>query len=162
MADAGLRLAEVCGLTLHDLTAGGQIISALRIRSEIAKGGRERIIPLTDRLRGVIQMFYKDEVHRYRDPATACFPARSGPDNHINPRTIEKMLENAGRAALGYRIHPHLLRHSFASRMLEVSDIRIVQELLGHRNISSTQIYTHPSADLLKNSIDKLNGPDVK
>ena len=84
---------------------------------------------------------HRDELAATDEPAL--FVGRRG--NRLNPRTIERRLEGwAKRQGLGVHVHPHMLRHSFASHVLQSSgDLRAVQEMLGHANIGTTQIYTH-------------------
>jgi len=70
------------------------------------------------------------------------FITRQG--NRITPRAVQQRVKKAGERELGQHLHPHMLRHSFASHVLESSqDLRAVQEMLGHADISTTQIYTH-------------------
>ena len=133
----GLRLAEVVGIDLKDLDLRDAMIEVT------GKGGKGRRLPVgryaLDALRGWLA--------RRRELApsgeTALFVSRLG--RRISRRSVAARL--AGRAlerGLGGRVHPHMLRHSFASHLLESSgDLRAVQELLGHADISTTQVYTH-------------------
>ncbi len=78
------------------------------------------------------------------------------PTHHITPRTIQRIIKKASFQAFGREIHPHVLRHTFASRLMRTTNIRIVQQLLGHKSIQSTQIYTHPNHDDLTTAIKSL------
>ncbi|MPN40269.1 Tyrosine recombinase XerC [bioreactor metagenome] len=81
------------------------------------------------------------------------FVSQSG--KPITPRAVQMILKDAGeRIGLSVEVHPHMLRHSFATHMLDNgADLRTVQELLGHENLSTTQIYTHVTVDRLKNVV---------
>lgn len=131
---SGLRVGELCALRWRDLQLDDGLVTVL------GKGGRQRIVPVGSHAR--------DALHAWRGESGAgddapVFPGRGG--NPITPRAIQvRMRQLAQRQGLFKRVHPHLLRHSFASHVLESSgDLRGVQELLGHADISTTQIYTH-------------------
>ncbi|MDH7453162.1 tyrosine recombinase XerC [Luteimonas composti] len=131
---SGLRLSELCALRWRDLQLDEGLV-AVR-----GKGGRERIVPVGSFARQALREWRAD--NRGADEAPV-FPGRGG--GPISPRAIQiRMRQLAQRQGLFKRVHPHLLRHSFASHVLESSgDLRGVQELLGHADISTTQIYTH-------------------
>ena len=130
---SGLRLSELCGLRWRDLALDDGLVTVL------GKGARQRSVPIGSHARRALAEW------RASNGATAdapVFPGRNGP---ITPRAVQyRLRQRAQRQGLFKRVHPHLLRHSFASHILESSgDLRGVQELLGHADIATTQIYTH-------------------
>ena len=131
---SGLRLSELCALRWRDLHLDDGLVSVL------GKGGKERIVPVGSFARNALHEWRADSGGTEDAPV---FPGRGG--KPISPRAIQiRMRQLAQRQGLFKRVHPHLLRHSFASHVLESSgDLRGVQELLGHADISTTQIYTH-------------------
>lgn len=156
MLDAGLRVGEVVKLSLLDVWLNSEPVSSLLVRCTIAKRKKERLIPLSIRARDAIQLYMKEVYHEHDpDYHPFLFPAYNTL-NHISTRQVERMVDIYSYRSLGRSITPHVLRHTFASRLMRVTNIRVVQELLGHSNISSTQIYTHPNGDDLKNAIDNV------
>ena len=131
---SGLRLSELCGLRWNALDLAGGFVQVT------GKGNKQRIVPVGSHARAALQAWH-DEQHA---PADACvFPGRGGAP--ISQRAVQMRIKQlAQRQGLFKHVHPHMLRHSFASHILESSgDLRGVQELLGHADISTTQIYTH-------------------
>jgi len=131
---SGLRVSELCALRWADLDlAGGEV----RV---LGKGRKTRIVPVGRHAREALAAWAAAATPA---PGAAVFPGRDG--GPITPRAVQKRVrELAMRQGVWKRVHPHLLRHSFASHVLESSgDLRGVQELLGHTNIATTQIYTH-------------------
>jgi integrase/recombinase XerC len=130
---SGLRLSELCALRWRDLDlAQGEV----RV---LGKGNKARIVPVGSHARAALAAFGADTgivADRH------VFPGRNG---GLSPRAVQARLRTlAQRQGVWKRVHPHLLRHSFASHVLESSgDLRGVQELLGHADIATTQIYTH-------------------
>ena len=131
---SGLRLSEVCALKWRDLDFAQGLVSVL------GKGSKQRIVPVGSHARTALQA-WRDEVHGTDDMPV--FPGRGG--RPITPRAVQLRIKQlAMKQGVFKRIHPHQLRHSFASHVLESSgDLRGVQELLGHADIATTQIYTH-------------------
>ena len=131
---SGLRLSELCTLRWADLHLDEGLVSVR------GKGGKERIVPVGSFAREALRQWRGESGGTSDAPV---FPGRGG--GPISPRAIQiRMRQLAQRQGLFKRVHPHLLRHSFASHVLESSgDLRGVQELLGHADISTTQIYTH-------------------
>jgi integrase/recombinase XerC len=131
---SGLRLAETCALRWADLDFDQGLVSVL------GKGSKQRIVPVGSHARAALQA-WRDESGG--TDASPVFPGRGG--KPITSRAVQLRLRQlAMRQGVFKRVHPHLLRHSFASHMLESSgDLRGVQELLGHADIATTQIYTH-------------------
>jgi len=134
MYSSGLRVSELCHLRWRDLDLAEGLVSVL------GKGKRERIVPVGSHARRALAEWRAET--RAADDAWV-FPGRHG--QPISARAIQiRIRELAKRQGLFKRVHPHLMRHSFASHILESSgDLRGVQELLGHADISTTQIYTH-------------------
>ena len=130
---SGLRLSELCGLHWRDLHLDDGLVHVL------GKGSKQRIVPLGSHARTALGDWKRESGGTADKPV---FPGRKGP---ITPRAVQLRLRQlAQRQGLFKRVHPHLLRHSFASHILESSgDLRGVQELLGHADIATTQIYTH-------------------
>ncbi|WP_240125688.1 tyrosine recombinase XerC [Thermomonas alba] len=131
---SGLRLSEVCALRWQDLDFDSGLVTVL------GKGRKQRIVPVGSHARAAL-LAWRDDSGGAADGFV--FPGRGGA--RISGRAIQLRLKQlAQRQGMFKRIHPHLLRHSFASHVLESSgDLRGVQELLGHADISTTQIYTH-------------------
>ena len=137
---AGLRVSELVGLNLDDVTQ-----DALRVRG---KGGRERIVPLVRKARDAIDA-YLTRRSELRPAGTALFLNRRG--TRLTARSVARHLEKYARIAGARRhVHPHALRHSFATHLLDMgADLRGIQELLGHASLSTTQRYTHVSSERL-------------
>jgi integrase/recombinase XerD len=146
----GLRVSELCDLTLQDIA---QMFSAGVLRC-IGKGQKERIIPVGDLAIEAVKK-YLHELRGELNPDPKCnrlFLTRHGkPMDRVNAwRMIKRYATIAGLNP--GKVSPHTLRHSFASHLLEGgADLRVVQELLGHSDVATTQIYTHVDQRRLKN-----------
>ncbi|MGD8379346.1 MAG: tyrosine recombinase XerC [Gammaproteobacteria bacterium] len=134
---SGLRLAELVGLDLHDLDPGEAMVRVT------GKGAKTRVVPVGRHAVAAVRAWLEQRAELARAGEQALFVGARGA--RISPRSVQARVEYwARRQGLDRRIFPHLLRHSFASHLLESSgDLRAVQELLGHANIGTTQIYTH-------------------
>jgi integrase/recombinase XerC len=134
---SGMRLSELAQLDVDgcDLATG-----EVRV---FGKGGKERIVPVGAKARGALTRWLIVRATQAGSGETAMFIARHG--RRLSPRAIQQRLgEWAVRQGLTRHVHPHMLRHSFASHVLQSSgDLRAVQEMLGHASIASTQVYTH-------------------
>ena len=134
---SGLRLSELAGLDVDrlDLDAG-----EVRV---MGKGAKERVVPVGAPARAAIAAWLALRADVAAQGERAMFVGRQGA--RLSPRTIERRLAAlALRQGLARHVHPHMLRHSFASHVLQSSgDLRAVQEMLGHASIASTQVYTH-------------------
>lgn len=148
---SGLRLAELVGLDLDavDLADGTVQVTG--------KGNKTRIVPVGRLAREQIRAWQKVRVQLARESERALFVGPRG--SRISPRTVQVRVRYwALRAGIPQRVYPHLLRHSFATHMLESSsDLRGVQEMLGHADISTTQIYTHLNFQHLAQVYDKAH-----
>ena len=135
---SGLRLAELVSLDL----AGGLDLAAGEV-TVTGKRGKTRIVPLGAQAARAIAAWLEQRPALMLTGETALFVSRRG--TRLTPRAIELRLAQRARASgLGLHVHPHMLRHSFASHVLQSSgDLRAVQDMLGHASIATTQIYTH-------------------
>jgi len=157
MLDAGLRVGEVARLKLKNFMFAGLIATSVTITREISKNKTERIIPLSDRLReamvGMAETWWRGQLSV--ENTYAFTTSRSM--KHIGVRQIQKIIQKASQKSIGRAIHPHILRHTFATRLMRRVNIRVVQQLLGHKSLTSTQVYTHPDNNDLENAIKTLN-----
>ena len=131
---SGLRLAELIGLRWNDIDLDDGLVRVL------GKGSKTRVVPVGSKAREALLALRGQAAP---EAQAAVFQGRGG--KPISPATVRRRLKGwAQSQGVWKRVYPHLLRHSFASHMLESSgDLRAVQELLGHADISTTQIYTH-------------------
>lgn len=131
---SGLRLSELCGLRWGQVDLDDGLVTVH------GKGSRERIVPVGSHARAALAEWRASSGAKADAPV---FPGRAGAP--ITPRAVQLRVRQLGlRQGLFKQVHPHMLRHSFASHILESSgDLRGVQELLGHADLSTTQIYTH-------------------
>lgn len=148
---SGLRLSELVSLDLQDFP---EDVEELRVTG---KGAKTRIVPVGQYARDAVGQWKKVRNTMAAENEPALFVSKRG--NRISSRTIQQRLsQQAVRKSSNQHLHPHKLRHSFASHILESSgDLRSVQELLGHANISTTQIYTHLDFQHLAQVYDKAH-----
>jgi len=155
--DAGLRVGEVVTLLQSDLLLFGEPAHTIRIGSENTKTNQTRFIPTTPRIQEYIKMAHEQYWNlTYTAPDVFAF-FKKDPKKHLSTRQVERIFLKCGMERLCRRVFPHMLRHTFATRLMKVTNIRVVQELLGHKQITSTQIYTHPDSDDLTLAINGLN-----
>jgi integrase/recombinase XerC len=134
---SGLRLSELTGLDLDDvnLQSGEAEVTG--------KGRKTRIVPVGQSALDALSAWLPQRQALLRAPTTALFIGQHG--GRLSPRSVQLRLNRWARlAGLGQHVHPHMLRHAFATHVLQSSgDLRAVQEMLGHASISTTQVYTH-------------------
>jgi len=144
--DCGLRVSELVGLRLDQLDLEAWL---LRVRG---KGGRERLVPFGEEARDLILRYLEEGRTRTRRAVAAVCLFPGGRGRHLTRQRawqiVKRHLHGAGIARA---VSPHTLRHSFATHLLDNgADLRAVQLLLGHADISTTQIYTHLSQERLR------------
>nr|WP_298725419.1 tyrosine recombinase XerC [uncultured Steroidobacter sp.] len=134
---SGLRLSELVGLDLTDIDLADRTVRVL------GKGGKTRVVPVGRYAVEAIGRWLLERTKLADVGNTALFVGQRG--DRISPRSVQKQVAAwAKHQGLGVHVHPHMFRHSFATHILESSqNLRGVQELLGHANIATTQIYTH-------------------
>ncbi len=137
----GIRLSELVGLRVRDLARSSGL---LLVRG---KGNKERRVPVGSAARAALDRYLADR--GASDPDAPLFAGRNGP---ISPRTVQRIVtRHLRRIASRARLSPHLLRHTFATHLLDNgAELRAVQELLGHASLASTQVYTHVTMERLR------------
>lgn len=147
---SGLRLSELAALPRNRVDDRRLLVRVM------GKGSRERVVPLGGRALGALRRYWK-AIGGEPEPAAALLP---GPRGHgVTPRTLERDVERLlARLGPAAATHPHALRHSFATHLLDRgADLRAVQELLGHQNLRTTQVYTHVTRRRLKEAYDRAH-----
>jgi len=143
---AGLRVSELCTLALTDLLLTENLVRVF------GKGGKERVVPIGRSVIGAVSVYLhtmRSELDRGRSRGRVLLNARGQPLSRVGAWGIVKRA--AKRAGITKRVTPHTLRHSFATHLLEGgADLRAVQEMLGHADLSTTQIYTHVDREYLR------------
>jgi integrase/recombinase XerC len=134
---SGLRLAELTDLNLGDVDMADRTVCVT------GKGNKDRVIPVGKHAINALTSWHRERVQLADHDEKALFVSKKG--TRLSPRSVQARVDHwARRQGIDTKVYPHLFRHSFASHLLESShDLRGVQELLGHSNISTTQIYTH-------------------
>ena len=147
----GLRLSELVSLNLTDFAEDFAEVLVT------GKGRKQRLLPVGAKARDALQRWFQIRRLWAKAEETAVFVSQRG--NRISPRQVQnRMKQIAVIKGSTVSLHPHMLRHSFASHLLESSgDLRAVQELLGHSDISTTQIYTHLDFQHLAEVYDKAH-----
>ncbi len=136
---AGLRVSELCGLDRGDIDLRGRTVTVL------GKGGKQRRVPVHDAAVAALRGWLEDGRDSMDGPPEAAFVNRRGA--RLGPRDVRRILD---RRALS-PTHPHALRHTYATHLLDGgADLRVVQELLGHASLATTQVYTHVSKERLR------------
>lgn len=148
----GMRVGELVALQLADVQGAGEV----RVTG---KGRKERIVLIADAAQAALRRYLQESrpsLVRHRTTDTVFVNARGRPLSDRGVRVIVDRVMR--RVAIARRISPHVLRHTFATHLLDGgADLRVVQELLGHVNLATTQIYTHVSRDWLKRVYDKAH-----
>lgn len=152
---AGLRIAEVCTLQPNDIDSARGLIHVRK-----GKGGRSRDVMLSPRLLELLREYWRI----VRPRGEWLFPSSQTPKRSIHAGTVrEALLRATEEAQINKRVTPHVLRHSFATHLLEAgTDLRVIQVLLGHNRISSTERYTRVATEHLKtvkSPLDSLGQP---
>lgn len=157
MLEAGLRVGEVVGLQMSHLYFNGKPVQTLVLTTNITKNHKERTVPVSTRLKQALEEYFHSGA--FLGPLTYEMFAFYTPDfNHfLTTRTVERIINRAGYRALGRPVNPHMLRHTFATKLMRVTDMKTVSEMLGHSDMGSTQIYCHPNEDDKREAIQRLD-----
>jgi integrase/recombinase XerD len=151
---AGLRVSELCGLGLNDLVLTESLVRVF------GKGSKERLVPIGRSVLGAVSVYLHElrpTLDRGKTKGRVLLNARGEPLSRVGAWGIVKRC--AERAGIEKRVTPHTLRHTFATHLLEGgADLRAVQEMLGHADLSTTQLYTHVDREYLR-SVHKRSHP---
>jgi site-specific recombinase XerD len=140
---SGLRVAELCSLSISDVDLRGRLVRVT------GKGDKQRLVPLSEPCAAALRVWIADHRVQYLDPASVAssdlfLNARA---RRLGPRDVRRIIDRLSAEPT----HPHALRHTFATHLLDGgADLRSVQELLGHADVGTTQIYTHVSTEHLQ------------
>ena len=151
----GLRVSELVALPLNAVTGNRQFLLVT------GKGNKERLVPITGEARAAVDAYLEIWLMFVPDGKQSkfLFPSR-GKEGHITRRRFAQMLSDLapGAGLHHHQVSPHILRHAFASHLLaNGADLRLVQQMLGHADISTTQIYTHVLDTRLKNLVNDMH-----
>jgi integrase/recombinase XerD len=143
---AGLRVSELCSLSLTDLLLSENLVRVY------GKGGKERLVPIGRSVIGAVSVYLhtkRPELDKGKSRSRVLLNVRGQPLSRVGAWGVVKRA--TARAGIKKRVTPHTLRHSFATHLLEGgADLRAVQEMLGHADLSTTQIYTHVDREYLR------------
>jgi integrase/recombinase XerD len=150
---AGLRVSELCGLGLTDLLLAENLVRIF------GKGGKERLVPIGRSLIGAVSVYLhqmRPVLDKGKSKNRVLLNARGEPLSRVGAWGVVRRATQ--RAGITKRVTPHTLRHSFATHLLEGgADLRAVQEMLGHADLSTTQIYTHVDREYLRSEHKKFH-----
>jgi len=160
MVSTGLRVAEATGLNIGDvLNDQGKVRDELVVRKEIAKNGKERMVPLNNDAKKAICtiMQFNDSEKFVINAKSALIISRK--HCRITPRQIQRIIENArNKADLDVKATPHTLRHTFAKTLYENTNrVTTVQRILGHNSLKTTMIYTEASKEEMIEQVNTLH-----
>ncbi|MBQ6493853.1 MAG: tyrosine recombinase [Erysipelotrichaceae bacterium] len=148
----GLRVSECCGLKTNQVNLNDGFVKVL------GKGSKERVIPIPEQTARIMKRYFSNVRTLWLKKSTNSFYI-----NHLGKPIYREYVEDIlrkriGEAGIDKHITPHKLRHSYATHLLEGgADLRVIQELLGHSDISTTEIYTHVESERLKNTYMKAH-----
>lgn len=150
MYACGLRLSECANLEIRKINLEENYLQVL------GKESKERMVPFYPRCGQVIRLYLRDSRPSFMKQEEHGYLFVNQNGRKLSTRSIQEICEKGAlEAGLTMHIHPHMIRHSFATHLLDNgADLRIVQELLGHENLSTTQIYTHVTTDRLKKVVE--------
>ena len=156
MLQCGLRVGEVSLLNVEDVWRGGYVNPAVHLPRATTKGHKPRFVDIPEPLRLLIGAYVNSLMAKNHDmaPATPLFSGLKI-NRRLNVSGIGRIVTAASLACLGRRVWPHVLRHTYASTLLRYTNIRVVQELLGHVSVNTTQIYTHVSSEDCKSAVNQ-------
>jgi len=160
MLDAGLRVGEVTRLKWDDVYFLDLAKNPLFVPQNVAKRAHERYIPLSNALSTQLDIHETVWAPRAAPFDQVYLIHNVDPRKPMSPRSVQTWIAKLGQEVLGIPIWPHLLRHTFANRLRRQTDLPTLQSLLGHKHLSSTQVYTAPNDDDRTKAIHSLDQPD--
>lgn len=160
MLDAGLRVGELVSLRVSDLYFNRKPVRNLVIKPHMTKNKVEHSIPVSELLSAALVIFFDIWWLNNETPEPEFAFTNVSTDRPITTRQVERIIRAAGWKSLGRPVHPHVLRHTFASRLMRITNSSTVQEMLGHKYLASTQVYCHPNEDDKRQAIVLASHPE--
>jgi len=156
MLQCGLRVGEVSALNVENVWRGGYVHPAVNLPQGTTKGHIARYVDMPEPVRDLVKE-HINEFFKHDELLPPASPLFYGDKVRIRllPGGIGRIVGAISRDAIDRVIHPHILRHTFATILMKYTNIRVVQQLLGHASISTTQIYTHVSSEDCKNAVNR-------
>ena len=156
----GLRVSELVGLFVEDVRPFVEVSRVLTVPSRIGKNGKKREIPINHETKSVLLSFFRIKETRgeFTNSDSFLFVSRYT-KNPLSSRDFQRIVHDLSVRSIGHPITPHTLRHTYATRLLKHTNIRVIQELLGHAWLNTTQIYTHVSSEDAQLAVDNLKLP---
>jgi len=172
MANAGLRSKEVLGIKTSDVRQDGE---KTLLHLKVTKGSKVRRVPLSPDSAGLLALWLAKRkelgivgkivfctISSGRRQSNFAEDPELEPGKPLNSRYLRELVSRCGKkAGIGRRVHPHICRHSFATRLLRHSNVRVVQAALGHASLTSTQVYLHVLNDELTEAMTSLPSPET-
>lgn len=157
MLDAGLRVGEAVQMKVKSFIFCDKIKNAVDMTKEKAEKKCERLVPMSDRLKKALLEMWLILWSARPELCEGYAFFENDSRTHLTTRQVQRIIGRASLTAFGRAIHPHVLRHTFATRLMRVTSTSVVQQLLGHKHINSTQVYMHANGDDCKKAIEKMN-----
>ncbi|MBA7486131.1 Tyrosine recombinase XerD [subsurface metagenome] len=156
----GLRCSELTGLFIEDVAPFEGVSRILIVPTRIGKNGKKRDIPINQETQAVLAHFLHIKASReeFINSDSFLFVSRFR-KKPLSPRDFQRIVHNLSVSSIGRSITPHILRHTFATRLMKHTNLRVVQEILGHSRIQTTQIYTHVNSDDTRAAINNFKLP---
>lgn len=147
MLQCGLRAGETASLNVDSVFRGETVSPAVYLAKSSTKTQRSRFVDMPGPVRASVEL-HLAFLRKYYDPLTPATPLLQSMHTHrrLSIRDLCNVVHDVTSAAIGRRVNPHMLRHTYASILIRFTNVRVVQQLLGHSSLMSTQIYLHPTS----------------
>lgn len=157
MLDAGLRVGELVSLRMADLYFNKEPVRTIFIKPGMTKNKVAHSIPVSQRLHDALANYLASDILLDPNLSDRFAFLNESTGRPVTTRQVERIICAAGMKALGRPVHPHVLRHTVASKWMRVTSSSTVQQLLGHKYLSSTQIYCHPNSEDRRRAIEQAS-----
>lgn len=153
----GLRNSEILGLTIEHIRPYGAVTRVLDLPARITKNKKPRSIPLRTELQEDLAAFleWKKRTGEPTEDWSPLFVSQKT-QRKLSPRDFQRIVHGLAIVAIRRKVHPHMLRHTFATKAMRMAPEPVVQNLLGHTSIQSTMRYTHPNSDDLTQCVERM------
>jgi site-specific recombinase XerD len=158
----GLRVSELVGLFIEDVRPFGEVSRIITVPTRIGKNCKKRDIPINHDTRTILTKFIilKDSLRESYGSDSFLFVSKVS-KKPLSSRDFQRIVHDLSVKSIGRAITPHTLRHTYATRLLKHTNLRVIQELLGHARVQTTQIYTHPDTNDFISAVDNFKLPGI-